>query len=214
MLTFNKFKKHKARGLISPTQEKLMLHAIGFDHATSARIYSRGGTRYYKPYRNYYDAGAAHPLWENLKEKGLAEGDKTYSVTTYGLAVLSNLIETYIYSENSDCTADAKADVMTILIADDCYCGYGCWLPTPAQDIARRARLPLRLTRETLHMLEAENLAHRGSYGDCDDEGYPRCYHGYYLTAHGGEEYKEQRAKAWAEECARIEAIGRDHDAE
>ena len=95
----------------------------------------------------------------------------------------------------------SSTDGLLGLIADACYCGYGCWIPNGAKSIAKRARLPLTLTRDTLRYLEGEGLAARSHYGEIDDEGYPHCWHGWVMTAKAKERYKERYERAWKAEC-------------
>ena len=202
-MTYDKYMKHVAEGLISENQKAKMLHAIGWNER-SERIYTRGGTRYFKPYRNYYDAGEVDsPAWKDLVLKKFARqyDSGCYTVTNKGLDILSCIMQTYIYCNNSDCIGDAKLAVMDVLIADACYCGYGCWIPNGAKSIAKRARLPLALTRDTLRYLEGEGLVARSHYGEIDDEGYPHCWHGWVMTAKGKERYKERYERAWKAEC-------------
>ena len=211
MITHADYKAAIAEKKVTESQKNKMLHAIGWNER-SDRIYTRAGTRYFRPYRNYYDAGEPDQKdWQELTEKGLAKqyGSGIFYVTNAGLDLLSAIMRTYIYCDNSDCVADAKGEVVDILIADACYCGYGCWLPTSAKDIARRARLPLALTRKTLRSLCAEGITVKSYYGECDDEGFQRCYHGYYFTTHGKEIYKERYEKAWKAECEYIDKITR-----
>lgn len=208
MVTYDSFLQHKAAQLISDVQKSYMLHALGYDQARHGeRIYFRAGQKYFRPYRNYYDAGGNDVIaWNDLVDKGIAEksGSGYYHVTNKGLDCLSALIRTYIYSDNSDCVADAKNDVIDILIADACYCGYGCWIPTATKDIARRARLPLQLTKETLKYLSEKGYVARTHYGEIDDEGFPHCWHGFVLTAAGKAKYKERYDAAWKRECEYI----------
>ena len=191
--------------LVNPKQRKMMLHAIGWDNASQ---YTRNGTRYFKPYRNYYDAGGNDVAdWDYLVQNKLAEKGTSYHVTALGLVVLSDIMETYIYSDNARCVADAKEVVVDILIADACVCGYGCWIPSGAEHIAKLGRLPKTLTLKTLHYLADKGIVAKTYYGDIDDDGYPHCYHGWILTAKGREVYKERYDKAWKEECEYINNI-------
>ena len=53
-----------------------MKHCIGFDQK---KTYMRNGIRYFKPYRNYYDAAEVDFLvWEGLCERGLADRNEVW----------------------------------------------------------------------------------------------------------------------------------------
>ena len=61
----------RAVNALSENEVRKMEHCVGFDRK---KIYHRGGTAYYKPYRNYYDAGGTDMrVWERLVEKGFAD---------------------------------------------------------------------------------------------------------------------------------------------
>lgn len=206
MLTHDGFKAYKARQVLSERQIDMMQHALGLDYK---KPYKRNDQYFYKPYRNSYDAvGEDATEWDNLVEKGFATKGRVYHVSLSGITILSDALQTYIYSDNATCIADAKGAVIDILIADACYCGYGCWIPTAAKDIARRARLPLSLTLDTLHFLQSNGDVAKTYYGECDDEGYPFCYHGWVLTKQAKEStYKGKYDKAWKAECDYLDKI-------
>ena len=199
-------KKHAAAELINERQKALMQHALGMDHRNT---YKRAGREWYRPYRNYYDAGGNDPEWEDLVKKGIAEkrdgrnGGTWYWVSKTGLEVLSALLNIYIFSDNSDCAADAKNDIIEILIEHACYSGYGCWLPLGAENIAVRARLPKPVAREALRILCEDGIASHTYYGEGTEDGV-MCTHGYKITKKGIEENKALYDQKWKEECDRI----------
>lgn len=198
---------------LSENEINKMKHCVGYDER---KCYHRNGVRYFKPYRNYYDAGGTDvKLWEGLKEKGFAEstekedqhGCKYFWLNHSGLNILSAAVETYIYSDNARGNEiDASEDVIEILLADAVFCGYGCWLPTSIKDISLRGRLPKKLVADTLHYLQDKcGYVEKTYYGGCDDEGFPHCTHGWELTKKWIDENKERYEKAQQEEYRRID---------
>ena len=184
-----------------PTQKQadLMLHAIGAD-SRKARRYKQ--KYFYHAYRNGFDAdGDDVAEWDELVKMHLAIKKRTYHVTLAGINVLEVLTNSTIYLV--DCVGDAKPKVLTYLIKNACYCGYGCWIPVPIWVIADRVHAPKRVVRETLQELVNDGLVVKTYYGECDDEGFPHCWHGWGLTDKAREldEYKQ----AWEEECRKIE---------
>lgn len=130
--------------LTAPEIEK-MKHCIGF---SSRKTYKRRGITYFKPFRNYYDAGPTDvPVWECLLEKGYAEKNKCYWVTLEGLRVLSEALDVFIYSENaSGNEIDAAQDIINVMLQNR-------FSTLSSDSIAFQARLPRRLTNDTLHYL-------------------------------------------------------------
>lgn len=202
---------------LSENEVRKMEHCVGFDRK---KIYHRGGTAYYKPYRNYYDAGGTDMrVWERLVEKGFADcaepkkdGGKYYWLNRNGLNILSAYEECFIYSENANGNEiDASEDVIDILLEDAVYCGYGCWIPSGARNIAIRARLPYKLTLSTLKYLRNKcgYVAHYYE-GGCNDEGFPHCTHGWVLTKKWLDENKERVDKRQQEEYERLDRILRE----
>lgn len=165
---------------ITTAQAEQMLHAIGADNKKARRY---AGRKIYHAYRNYYDAGGTDiALWDDLAVKGYAQkGRCFYSVTTDGLRLLQMLTESVIYDEY-DCVADFRGPMLREFIKADVYCGHGCWFPTSAAQIAHNLMVPEKLARDTAKALAAEELIVRGYFGGLDDEGFPYCAHGYYLT--------------------------------
>lgn len=205
MSDYLKFDETKLNELILPYDEiteeqvNLMLHAIGAD-STKARKYK--GKYYYYAYRNGFDAGGNDiSKWDELVSIHLAEKNRVYHVTRLGINVLEVLTNSRIYLV--DCVADAKSKVLSYLIANDCYCGYGCWIPVPIKAIANNLHATERVVRETLRVLADDGLVVKTYYGECDDEGFPHCWHGWGLTdkARQLDEYKQ----AWEEECRKVE---------
>lgn len=203
--------------MLSTQEIKKMEHYIGYD---PQKVYSRHGTSYFKPYRNYYDAAKIDiPVWDEIVKKGLAEcndvgsdTNKYYWLNTAGLLALSNVKDVYIYSENaSGNEIDMSEDVITILLDDAVYCGYYNWIPSSAEDIAKRARLPKKAVVETLHYLRDKcGYVKNTSYGDIDSDGIPRSYRGWSLSKKWISENKDRYKKAQQEEYARIDKILRD----
>ena len=180
---------------VSEKQIELMLHAIGAD-SKKAKPYRKG--LFYYAYRNGFDAsGSDIELWEDLKAKEYATKERVYHVSPIGINFLERITHSTIYLY--DCVGDAKSHVLTALIKSACYCGYGCWNPTPMKSIAKRIHAPLRVVKECLSELENEGLVKRTHEGGQDEDGYAYCFHGWALTekAYELDEYK----KAWNEEC-------------
>lgn len=205
---------------LSENEVRKMEHCVGFDRK---KIYHRGGTAYYKPYRNYYDAGGTDMrVWERLAEKGFADcaepkkdGGKYYWLNRNGLNILSAYEECFIYSENANGNEiDASEDVIDILLEDAVYCGYGCWIPSGARNIAIRARLPYKLTLSTLKYLRNKcgYVAHYYE-GGCNDDGEVHCTHGWTLTKKWIDEHQERHKAAQKAEYERIDRIARDEGA-
>ena len=205
---------------LSENEVRKMEHCVGFDRK---KIYHRGGTAYYKPYRNYYDAGGTDiRVWERLVEKGFADcaepkkdGGKYYWLNRNGLNILSAYEECFIYSENANGNEiDASEDVIDILLEDDVYCGYGCWIPSGARNIAIRARLPYKLTLSTLKYLR-NKCGYVDHYyeGGCNDDGEVHCTHGWTLTKKWIDEHQERHKAAQKAEYERIDRIARDEGA-
>lgn len=79
-------------------------HAVGLDHK---KPYKRHGRLFYRPYRNYYAAGANHcEAWEMLVNAGYAErgielshGGRMYWLTREGLDWLGEKLGIVIYDE-------------------------------------------------------------------------------------------------------------------
>lgn len=86
------------------TYIELASHAIGLDHK---KPYKRHGRLFYRPYRNYYAAGANHcETWETLVNAGYAErgiglshGGRMYWLTRKGLDWLGERLGIVIYDE-------------------------------------------------------------------------------------------------------------------
>lgn len=203
----------EAKNMLSDKEVSYMNHCIGYD---AEKVYKRGSGRYFKPYRNYFlSAGPSRDIWEKLKEKGYAEsgregtyGNVYFWLNNAGLNILSAYHEVFIYSENaSGNEADASRDVIQVLLADAVFCGYGCWLPSSTKSIAVRARLPYRLTVDTLHYLKDKAYVSHIYEGGCNDEGLPHCTHGWALTKKWKDEHKEEYDKAQKEEYRRIDEM-------
>lgn len=165
---------------ITDHQAELMLHAIGADHRSERKYLDM---KYYHAYRNYYDAGGKDiEIWNDLVDKGLAEkGGHFYHVTVYGLNMLEKLTGSVIY-DDYECVGDCKTIMLEKFMKNDVYCGYGNWFPTSAKSMAVSMKIPVSLARETARYLEKQGYIQKGHYGGIDDEGFPYCVHGYYLT--------------------------------
>ena len=196
---------------ITELERDRMEHCIGF---TCRKIYTRGKVKYFKPYRNFYDAGGSDiSIWEGLSKKGYAKSnDKNlFWITNKGLEALSDIEKVYIYSKNACCNViDAKKDVIDVLLEDYVeISNMGC--PAPAESIARRARLPKRLVLETLHYLRDKlGYVTYEHFGGIDEEGFPHCYHGWSLTQKWENENKKIFTKAWKEKCEEIDRLMHD----
>lgn len=207
---------HKALKFLSETEIDRMKHCIGY---RPEKVYHRNGAAYYKPYRNYYDPGGKDiEIWQGLKEKGFAESGKLdddghgfYWLNMRGLNILSAALEVFVYSDASTGNEiDAAPNVIETLLDDAVYCGYGCWLPTSAKDIAIRVRLPYKMTLETLRYLaEKCGYVRKECYGGIDDEGFPHCTNGWVLTKKWIDENQERYKERQQEEYARMDAIGK-----
>lgn len=213
MNTYDKQLEARAKQLVNETEIKLMEHCIGFNEKGA---YYRSGRFYFKPYRNHFNPGGTDKeIWAGLKEKGLADcrlydnGEYNYWVNSSGLAILSAIEHCHIYSDAaSGNRIDASRDVIKALLDDAVYCGYGCWLPSGADDIAKRARLPKRLTIETLRYLRDEKGYAKHVYeGGIDDEGFPHCTHGWILTQKWIDEHRDRYVARQQEEYKRMEEI-------
>lgn len=214
MITLDDVKKMRAKKILTDKEIEKMEHCIGF---SVKGAYVRSGRKYFKPYRNhFYPGGTDIKVWEHLKELGFADcgkpnenGGRYYWLTLSGFAILSAVKMVYIYSDNSNGNEiDCKDDVLDALLADLVFCGYGCWIPSGARTIAERCRIPLKLATETLHYLQDKcGYVKKTHYGECDDEGFPHCYHGWTLTKKWIDENKERVDAAQKAEYARIEAI-------
>ena len=203
-------------GLVSDKDVSKMCHCVGYN---KKKVYHRNGKAYFKPHRNYFYAGGSDiELWERLVEIGIADknkngnaGDKNiyYWLNKRGLDMLSYLLNVYIYSESaSGNEIDASEDVIEVLLEDEVYCGYECWLPSSAKDIAFRARLPRKLTIDTLHYLRDKcGYVKNDSYGDIDSDGFPRCTHGWSITKKWLDEHRERFEAARKHEYDRIDLI-------
>ncbi len=185
---------------VTPKQADMMLHAIGADHKKPRR--QNNGRTYYHAYRNYYDAGGRDlELWDDLAKKGYARGEQYYHVTPLGLELLERLTQSTIYDDYEN-YADCRHTVLTEFMKDSVYCGYGCWYPTAATDIARRLHIPLSLAREACRKLVEEGYLVKDHFGWMDDDGYVHCYHGYSVTDKTRE--MEEWKALWKKECEYI----------
>lgn len=209
----------KAVKALSDIDVRKMEHCIGWD---KRKVYHRNGMAYFKPYRNYYDAGGTDiAIWERLTERGFADkakekedGECYYWLNRTGLNILSAYKEVYIYSDNANGNEiDASEDVIDILLDDAVYCGYGCWIPAGAKNIAIRARLPYKLTLSTLKYLR-DKCGYVAHYyeGGCNDDGEVHCTHGWTLTKKWIDEHQERHKVAQKAEYERIDRIGRDEE--
>ena len=132
------------------------------------------------------------------------------------IEITSNLAErtarygqVYIYSENARGNElDASDDVLEVLLDDYVFCGYGCWIPSGAKRISVFARLPYKLTLSTLKYLKDKcGYVDHVYEGGCDDEGFPRCTHGWVLTKKWLDENKERVNKRQKEEYDRLDEL-------
>ena len=204
----------RAAEILGETAIKQMGHALAFDRF---RVYNRKGVAYFKPYRNsYYPGGTDCEIWEKLTAKGFAEKHtqrNQYWVSRAGLAALSAVHKVYFYSDAaSGNEVDAAPEVIDVLLAHAVFCGYGCWIPPSAEDIARGARLPLKQTRETLKYLQERGDVKHFYEGGADDEGFVHCTHGWGLTEKWIVEHRERYEKAKQEEYKRIDDMNRQGD--
>lgn len=102
-------------------------------------------------------------------------------------------------------------DVLEVLLDDYVFCGYGCWIPKGAKNIAVRARLPYKLTLATLKYLQNKCGYVKHVYeGGATDEGFPHCTYGWILTKKWIEENKERVNKRRQEEYQRLDRILRE----
>lgn len=185
--------------IYKPTRKQidLMLHAIGADSSPAKKYRDK---YFYYAYRNGFDAdGDDITEWDELVKIRIAEKDRVYHVTKFGIGVLELLTNSKIYLAN--CVGDAKPKVFRLLAFDEASCGYGNWIPTPAKSIATREKIPKNIVLECLHILASEGLITKTSYGEVDDEGIPHCWHGWCLTNKGKE--TDVYKKAYDEEMER-----------
>ena len=190
-----------------------MEHCVGYDPRD---VYWRRNKKYFKPYRNHYAPGPKDlPTWEKLKEQGYAESNESktqFWLTVSGLAILSAAEKVYIYNDAAKGNeVDAAPDVLQVLLNHSVFCGYGCWIPPSAKSIASAARLPLKLTRETLKYLQDETGEVMHVYeGGIDDEGFPHCTHGYILSKKWFDENPKKFEEAKKKERERMAEIERE----
>lgn len=207
-----------ARELLGEKAIKLMEHCIDYD---PKRVYCRRGAKFFKPYRNsFYAGGSDLEAWDELKKKGFAENGVANKVVFWlnnaGLSTLSAVERVYIYNDAaSGNEVDASPEVIQILLDHAVFCGYGNWIPPSAEGIAKAARLPLKLTRETLKYLRDEKGYVKHIYdGGADDEGFPHCTHGWILSEKWKEEHQERYKAAQRAEYERMEQVGYDVEKE
>ena len=213
MITHNDKLHLQAKNVLSEKEVEKMEHCIGY---RPEKVYRRSGSRYFKPYRNYfYPGGTDAAVWEGLKEKGFADcgdadknGHRTYWLNHSGMNVLSAYKRVFIYSDSANGNEiDAQYDVLKVLLDDAVFCGYGCWMPSGARSIALRARLPLKLTLSTLKYLKDKcGYAAHVYEGGADDEGFPHCTHGWTLTKKWTDEHPKEYEAAIKTEYARLDA--------
>lgn len=190
---------------------KHMEHCIGYD---PGRVYWRGGKKYFKPRRNHFYAGGSDiEVWDELKKKGFAENGTANKVNFWlnnaGFSVLSAAERVYIYNDAaSGNEVDASPEVIRVLLDHAVFCGYGNWIPLGSEEIAKAARLPVKLTRETLKYLRDEKGYAKHTYcGGQDDDGYAHCTHGWELSEKWKEENAERYKAAQIAEYKRMEQI-------
>ena len=207
-----------AREILGEAAVKNMEHCIGYD---PKRVYWRHGAKFFKPYRNrFYAGGADLEVWDELKKKGFAENGTANKVAFWlnnaGLSILSAAERVYIYNDAaSGNEVDASPEVIRVLLDHAVFCGYGNWIPPSAEGIAKAARLPLKLTRETLKYLRDEKGYVKHIYdGGADDEGFPYCTPGWILSEKWIEEHQERYKAAQLAEYGRMEQIGYDVEKE
>lgn len=188
-------------------------HAIGYE---VKKVYRRNGQLYFKPYRNHFYCEADNEIWNGLVKKGFAkcanpfkDGMAYFSVTRECLAELTLETSIYFYSENAKGNEiDAKEDVIEVLLDHAVYCGYGCWIPPGAKQIAHSARLPYKLTLSTLNYLKKCGYVTHFYEGGIDDEGFPHCTHGWGLSKKWITENKERYETRQKEEYKRMDEMG------
>jgi len=127
---------------------KVMEHCIGFD---PEKVYKRGGKKFFKPYRNYYDAaGYQMAIWDKLVSLGYAECNISensdhayYWLNSSGLAALSDNTGVYIYSENaSGNEIDCEQDIIDIMLDYVVKEKRADIVPITIKYISNKARLP------------------------------------------------------------------------
>ena len=195
---------------ITDYQAELMLHALGADHKKFRKYKEE---KIYHAYRNYYDAGGRDiTLWNDLVSKGLADHKgRFYHVTVKGIKLLEILTRCRIWG-NYQCVADCKKDVLEYMMEADVFCGYGCWNPVSSGAISLNLSIPKPLVRKTLNKLAEESLVEKGYCGGIDDEGFPHCVHGWYLTQTARDKYKERYEELKKAEYARINKEVLEHE--
>ena len=207
-----------ARKELGEVAVEKMEHCIGYD---PGRVYWRHGAKFFKPRRNNFYAGAADlEVWDDLRKKGFAENGTANKVNFWlnnaGLSILSAAERVYIYNDAaSGNEVDASPEVIRVLLYHAVFCGYGNWIPPGSEGIAKAARLPVKLTRETLKYLRDEKGYVKHIYdGGADDEGFPYCTHGWILSKKWIEEHQERYKAAQLAEYGRMEQVGYDVEKE
>lgn len=84
-------KKHNTNvSDINGVYVKQAVHCVGLDHA---KPYTRHGKKFYKPYRNYYDAGGKDiEIWDALTTIGHAYKNQMYHLTDEGFRWLGKIL--------------------------------------------------------------------------------------------------------------------------
>ncbi len=188
---------------VSYYQAEMMLHALGADHKAFRK--GKNGKTFHAFRNRYVPGGKDIALWDDLTAKEMAEKrESVYVVSVTGIRALEFLTQCRIW-DDYHCATDCRSAVLHYVMERDVYCGYGCWLPVSISDISLSLAMPRKLVTETIHVLWEEGYVKKGSYGGCTDEGFPYCYHGWYLTDKAREEYSEKYEALQKAEYKRID---------
>lgn len=157
----------------------VMQHCIGLDNEKPKR------GRYF-PYRNYYETGNEHPMWEALIEKGLAlkTSNGVYALTPQGMACLSGVLGIHIYSPVARYPAEIRTAVLNMLCSNDVAVCWGAWFPVSGRRLSVCLNIPYDRVMIAVHQLEAEGLIFKTYDGGMSEDGV-FCVHGYKLTEKG-----------------------------
>ena len=182
---------------------KVMEHCIGYD---PKKVYKRGGKKFFKPYRNYYDAaGHKMAIWDKLVSLGYAECNKSensdhafYWLNSSGLAALSDNTGVYIYSENaSGNEIDCEQDIIDIMLDYVVKEKRADIVPITIKYISNKARLPRDFVMYAMRYLRDEcGYVKYVTRGEQDERGNIISHKGWELTDKWIKENRDRFNKA------------------
>lgn len=190
-----------AEGLFPDILFAEMENCIGLD---DKKPYMRAGKYFYKPYRNYYDAGPEdEPMWEALVEKHLAWRVTMYHLTIEGFYLLGLQMGIYIY--NSSEGDRLLREVKDYFIYRSMDCSHGCWYPITKGEVMRGCLLTREKVNWAIQKLLEEGWIEHYEYAGRTGDGFPVYRRGF--TASKKLEETDEYKRAWKEECEALDAI-------